>query len=213
MKKDLTGQKFGRLTALKIAGKAKDGRIVWECLCECKNIIEIRGKDLSSGNTKSCGCLQRENRIFHNHANTKKRTKTYTTWQAMINRCTNPNNIGYHNYGGRGIKVCTQWRDFKNFLKDMGEKPKGLTLDREENNGDYTPDNCRWITHQNNIRNCRHTKLTIRRVKRIKQLLRDTNRSCKEIAKLYGLGLSTIYSVKNGVAWEDVEYELGFKPL
>ena len=80
-------------------------------------------------------------------------TSTYFVWRAMIQRCTNPNTTHYDRYGGRGISVCERWLKFENFLADMGEKPKGLTLDRIDNNGNYENSNCRWVTHKENCNN------------------------------------------------------------
>lgn len=89
------------------------------------------------------------------HGHRAKRSPTYYSWAAMIARCTNPNRSDYRYYGGLGIKVCERWRSFANFLEDMGERPRGRTLDREDANGDYEPSNCRWATKKTQMNNQR----------------------------------------------------------
>lgn len=159
---DLTGQRFGRLVVIKWAGKDKQGNYLWLCRCNCKNEIITRGYDLKSGNTKSCGCfkIQRtiERMTKHGHS---QNNKTYVSWYAMIQRCTNLNNERYKDYGGRGITVCKRWRKFENFLEDMGERPPKCTIERKNNNKGYYKKNCKWATSIEQNRNSRHNCLII----------------------------------------------------
>lgn len=163
---NLIERKFGRLTVIKRLPNIGQ-YIQWLCLCDCGTTKIIRGSNLTSGHTKSCGCLQWETRIKigtlnykHGHAN--KNSRTHMIWQSMIQRCNNKNNKKYKNYGGRGITVCDRWLDkkngFINFYKDVGEIPEGLTLDRSDNNkliNGYSPGNCKLSTTKEQNRNTR----------------------------------------------------------
>lgn len=156
---DLTGKKFGRLTVIKRT--ENQGKIVmWECVCDCGNIRTVQGCGLKSGNSKSCGCLQREivteANTTHGETVGGKKTSEYSTWQDILDRCNNPNNPWYHNYGGRGIKVCDRWLDFNVFLEDMGRNPgEGYEIDRIDNDKGYSKNNCRWILRKYNNYNKR----------------------------------------------------------
>lgn len=122
------------------------------CQCSCGNILTVNNSNLLTGNTKSCGCLHIE--IITNHG--KSYTRTYRQWAAMVQRCTNPNRKGYEGYGGRGIKVCKRWLRFSEFLKDMGECPPGLSIERVKNKtGNYEKRNCIWTTPKVQARNTR----------------------------------------------------------
>jgi hypothetical protein len=134
--KDMTGQKFGKLTVLGLVKRSKQG-LHWECRCECGEVKVVKATDLRSGNTSSCG---------HKHGMTG--SPEYLTWKGMIARCTNPKSVGYENYMARGITFDPDWAVFENFYRDMGDRPEGMTLDRENNDLGYNKANCRWATPQ-----------------------------------------------------------------
>jgi len=161
---DRTGQRIGKLVVVKRAANKVEGsvkRACWLCKCDCGNEIIVSSHSLNKalkgdGGTRSCGCLTKEKPIKHGLYN----SRIYRTWATMIQRCTNPNNTGYKSYGGRGITVCEEWLDFSNFYADMGERPKGKTLDRTNNSLGYSKENCRWATRKEQANN-RRTNLFI----------------------------------------------------
>lgn len=154
---DLTGQRFGRLVVIGKEPNDKWGHVPWLCLCDCGKEKIIHGSHLKSGHTKSCGCLLKKgNNYKHGHSTTIKVSKTYESWAHIIQRCINFNHKDYHNYGGRGIKVCQSWIKFENFLADMGKRPKDHQIDRINNNKGYCRSNCRWVTAKTNNRNKRN---------------------------------------------------------
>lgn len=136
------------------------------CKCTCGGMKTVRGSHLREGSVKSCGCLLVARFYVHGHGanglGTKKVSPTYSTYRNMLRRCLEPTNIGYSNYGGRGIKVCDRWqgpKGFPNFLADMSERSKGLFLERKDNDGDYTPNNCCWGTWDDECYNKRTNRL------------------------------------------------------
>lgn len=155
------GEEFGLLVALE---PRKIGCYkAFLCLCKCGTKKVIRSSSLIAGFTKSCGCLRRkviaERSYKHGHAIRGKLSSEHAIWHAMIQRCYSPKCVAFKNYGGRGITVCNEWReDFRNFLADMGLRPGNLTLDRIDNNGNYTPKNCRWASWETQNKNKRLTK-------------------------------------------------------
>ena len=157
---NLLGDKFGRLTVVEKTNKrGSSGAVFWKCLCECGNTKNVSSSCLRTGQTKSCGCLfldvsAEKGKAKRIHGMTE--TSTYRSWGGMKQRCYNPNNKKYHNYGGRGITVCDEWfKSFKKFFEDMGQCPEGMSIDRIDVSKGYYKENCRWATQkqqQNNRR-------------------------------------------------------------
>lgn len=148
---DLTGQRFGRLVVVEEAGRDKQSKVMWQCKCDCDGTATVVSSNLKSGNTKSCGCLIEEAHTKHGMCGTPE----YSSWEHMIQRCTNPSNNKYNDYGGRGITICERWKDFANFFEDMGARPADHEIDRINNDGNYEPGNCRWTTRTKQCRNMR----------------------------------------------------------
>ena len=160
--KDISGMRFGKLVAIKSVGKKGGDTYRWECQCDCGNTKEASVSDLIKGAVKSCGCLRVPPRIVkHGRLSNGKKEKLYSIWIAMNQRCSNPNDRNYFRYGGRGITVCSEWKKdyeaFRSWCFSHGYA-QGLELDREDNNGSYTPDNCRFVTHRENLLNTHRAK-------------------------------------------------------
>ena len=158
--KDLTGQKFGRLTVIERAENGKNGSTRWLCRCECGNEKIIEGGHLRSNKIKSCGCLLTDILIDRNHTHGMTNTRLFHIWQGIKNRCFNKNFEHYKHYGERGITICKEWKDnfmsFYDWAMANGYKDV-LTIDRIDVNGNYEPSNCRWIKQAEQSRNRRDT--------------------------------------------------------
>jgi hypothetical protein len=155
---DMTDWKFTKLKVIARIENNKNGNAIWQCKCDCGNVINVTGVDLRSEHTKSCGCYNIEAIIQRNMKHGETRTRLYNIWRKMLRRCKNSNEKRYKDYGGRGIFVCNEWKDylvFRDWALSNGYK-EDLTIDRRNNDGNYDPDNCRWATYKeqgNNKRN------------------------------------------------------------
>lgn len=198
--RDLSGQTFGRLTAIACVGRSNARKAVWLCSCACGTQSHVVSVHLVSGHTTSCGCLQAENRVTHGHTIGGK-NRTYRIWQAMRGRCSMPSSKMFHRYGGRGIQVCERWRDsFENFLADMGECPNGTSIDRIDNDGNYEPGNCRWATRAEQASTRSTTKLNYVAACLIRHMARQ-GATYYQLAHAFGVSHASIYGVLNRQRW------------
>lgn len=196
---DLSGKRFGRLFVIKSAGK-KSSVYLWSCVCDCGKSVVIRGASLRYGYTKSCGCLNIEKRkknfdkTTHGHSKHGSVNPTFVSWSAMMNRCKNKSSVDFRRYGGRGILVCERWSKYENFLLDMGERPKGKTIDRIDVNGNYEQGNCRWASIMEQSNNRRSNRILS--VNGSKITVADASRK-------YGINYETLISRITQRGWSD----------
>lgn len=161
---DLTDKVVGRLLVqrrvedyIQLNGRK---RAQWQCVCACGNTVVVEASNLASNHTRSCGCLVEDicSEIgFDNGTHRRSDTQEWRSWRGARDRCNNPNTKQYINYGARGISMCARWESFENFLADMGNCPANCSLDRVDVNGNYSPDNCRWASATDQMRNRRCT--------------------------------------------------------
>jgi hypothetical protein len=181
----LEGQVFNRLTVIERDGKVGN-HIAWKCQCECGTITRVSSQALRNGSTKSCGCLSRELTLKRITKHGKSQLRAYSIWKHMLERCRNPKSTNYRNYGGRGILVDERWEKFENFHADMGDPPTvAHTLDRRDNNGNYTKSNCRWSTKTEQANNRRNSACIA---------WKDETRTLTEWARHLGIPRGTIRS-------------------
>lgn len=186
---DLTGKKFGKLTAIAYDGK-RGRKAYWVCQCECGKLKEVRADSLKSGKIQSCGCLKREQDKINldrtTHAMSHKRL--YEIWQGMKSRCCNPNDARYANYGGRGITICQEWQNdflaFYNWAIAHGYSDT-LTIDRINNDRGYSPNNCRFTNNKEQCRN-RSTNINIR--------IGNVTKTLAEWCEIFELDYKTVHA-------------------
>lgn len=201
-RKDLKGQVFGRLTVVGFSSIEK-GRAVWECSCSCGNQKKVNTGSLISGHTKSCGCFRDQSNAArgfkHGHAPRNERggkSDTYSTWSGMLTRCLNPESSSYKDYGAKGVTVHPDWLEFSAFLKDMGERPDGMTLDREDTLKGYEKSNCRWATRLEQGNNKRNTVLLN---------FKDQSLTQSQFSRLTGINQSVVSKdLKNGLNLDQI---------
>ena len=206
---DLTGKRFGRLIVISRAKNSASGKPMWNCLCDCGAEKVIGGSALMNG-TKSCGCYRKEWAAAQQYRHGDTHNRLYNVWNMMKQRCGDKNNKHYNNYGGRGISVCKEWRAdyiaFRDWAFANGYDPKApkgkCTIDRIDNNGNYCPENCRWVSTKEQARNTRRNRIIE---------LNGKRQTLAEWAEETGIYYLTIHNrLKSG--WR-VEDALTIKPI
>lgn len=158
----IPGQRFGRLTAIQREANSRSEKQRWLFRCDCGNECIIGIHEIRRGDSRSCGCLRAALTGDRFRAHGKARSADYRSWASLIQRCENPKSNGFTNYGARGIKVCDRWQKFNNFYADMGPKPSSnYSIDRIDVNGNYEPNNCRWATKHQQLRNMRKNRFVL----------------------------------------------------
>lgn len=203
---DLTGMVFDRLSVVSL--NRSGSKTYWNCLCICGRTKSVRSDSLRDGSIRSCGCLLREtaSKSLSKHRFTCTNKRLYYMWWAMVDRCRNPKVKMYKHYGGRGIKVCPEWeKDCKVFIDwalANGYSDK-LSIDRIDNNGNYEPNNCRFITMKDQLRNTSKS-ISVEDAIKIKKLLKIGGIPQKEIASMFNVHYTRISDIKRGRTYADI---------
>lgn len=201
---DLTGRRFGRLLVLgqtdRPAGYC-DTEAFWACRCECGESVAVSKRALLRGHTVSCGCHNTEQHTTHG----MRQSPEWQIWSQMIQRCSNPKNVGWSNYGARGISVCARWREsFAAFFDDMGPRPSGEhSIDRRDNVKNYEPGNCRWTTDLEQQRNRRNSVMTLE-LAREARAVKAAGKNLSAWARDKGVTRAAARDAAAGTTWKDV---------
>ena len=205
--RDLTGQRFGRLTVIGLSER-QSRKTYWICQCDCGNVSEHRSDGLLSGAIKSCGCYKKEvsaENVSKNHTHKQSGTRIYRIWQGIKSRCFDINDKRYERYGGRGITVCDEWKNnflaFYQWARANGYK-ENLTIDRIDNNGNYSPENCRWATAKEQANN---------RSTNVHYKIGNVTKLLSEWCELFGLNFNTILARFNRE--ENITMDKLFRPV
>jgi hypothetical protein len=198
---DITGQRFGKLVALKKSEERSKAGAIWDCLCDCGAHCRASSLKMRAGLWVSCGCHRQQATraalLKHGMAN---KTTTYRSWKEMHQRCNNPRSAQYKWYGARGIAVCERWGDFQKFFEDMGERPAGHTIDRVDNDADYSPGNCVWATHKEQTRKQEKNVLTMKSAAQLRAD-RAAGMTYRQLAAKYGVSLRAAHRCGIGETW------------
>lgn len=209
---ELTGKRFGRLVVISKAYTNKYKQIVWKCQCDCGEFHYTNGQLLREGRCKSCGCLQKENiahliqnKIKHNYKKDPLRRLIYGIWKGMKKRCYNPKDRRYHRYGGRGITICDEWinnpQAFVEWALENGYQ-HGLQIDRIDNNGNYSPDNCRFVTLLVNQHNSSNCKITQEQAEQIRIIYSKGGIKQVDLGKKFGISQQVVSKIINYKLWK-----------
>ena len=194
---DLAGKRFGSLTAIK-RETSQNGKTMWFCACDCGNTMYVITSNLTSGRVKSCGCLKIKKLIERSTTHNQRHTKLYEVWKSIKQRCFNPNNSSFKNYGGRGISMCNIWRsDFASFFEWSMKNGYniGLTIDRINNDGNYCPENCRWVDRHIQANNTRSNKFIT---------INDKTDTLSNWVKFYNISYDIYYRrIKKGLSEQE----------
>lgn len=195
-KVNILDKRFGRLLVIEDLNKTKNESAIWLCQCDCGNLIEVQGRSLRYGNTKSCGCLHKEitrkiglSNVKHGDKTVKNPSRLYIIWISMKDRCFNPKEPAFKYYGGRGITICSEWKNdysaFK-FWAILNGYQDNLVIDRINHNGNYESNNCQWLTKAENAKkrwsdnkNCYETYVEGKLLPEKKEEVNEANRKNK----------------------------------
>lgn len=193
--KELTGQRIGRLVVLSKSNEKYGRQSIWQCKCDCGSLVSVRACHLTSGHTKSCGCLQKETIAKTATKHGKSGERILGIWYGIRKRCYNPNSKSFKDYGGRGIAVCDEWKDnfqaFYDWAMANGYSDD-LTIDRKDVDGNYCPENCRWITNQEQQNNRRTSHLVT---------YKGETHTLKDWAKITGINYNTLRGRITNYKW------------
>lgn len=199
------GMRFSRLTTIKREKNTAANKTRWLCVCDCGEYKVINSQMLREGRTRSCGCMVKDMLIERNTTHGYSKHPLYGIWRQMVRRCTNPKDKAYRYYGGRGIQVFGEWMNFNSFINDMGDKPEGMTLEREDNDGDYCPDNCIWASWSKQHENRRSTKLSSASVF-FARFHHHNGASIGDLAEFFSVHKTTMASAIRGTTWASTTF-------